>query len=430
MKRSSKISLIIVSILVAFVAAVIITIDSIATYAVHRELKQMPLDSTMSLSVGHLHIAPLAQTLLVHDVTFSLKNDSVDVSLSLPFICVNHIDIKRAVESKGQAVLLKKLILKNATVCSAFPHPEGVLELNMENLDLEVRGITYSNGVDSTLREGVTVDSIYTHPGLMALHLTKQHPPKKPYGTPQEGFAKMPIPLMIHHIKTVLDRFEFALTTPIVKYSKLSIANASADIMSVSNDKDNKMITLAYASLLPSGRAYINMALRQNKLEEVALDLLVVGAKGSMADELVRPMVGITAAVDVDTLHMNIHGNKNHVQGDFVMRYHDLEVTAHPGESPYEVINKNAGAITFFGNMLLPHANPNPLTPDNIRRYHVEGERNVMQPYPLFLVWPMVDGLKDTLLPGLFVNKRIKTAPNKPTTKQDPASRHYHVSKQ
>ncbi len=414
MTRASKICLSVAGVVLLLLVAAVVTVDSWVTYVARNEVAQALEGQPISLTFRRIHFEPFVGNIYVHGIEMEMKNDSVEVSMSIDCFSAGRMDYERAAETHGGVLVLHDLSIEGVNMQSAFPHPEGRLGLSMQDANVGIQGIMFSNGVDSTLEVGLVVDSVWANLAQMGLHLTKTHAPNAPYGTPQGAFANIPLPLDIKHIHAHVNQFDFELTTPDVPYSKISMDNAVADISSVSNAKDNKMRTYARTHLTHGGYAYVNMTLCQNRQEDVAMDVLVVGAHGSMVDDMIRPMVGITAALEIDTLRSNIRGNKHSVDGEFVMRYHDMKITAHAGESPYQIINKNADAITFFGNLLLPNANPNPLCPEDVRRYRVHADRNVMQPYPLFLIWPIVDGLKDTMLPGLFVSKRVKHESVKP----------------
>jgi len=68
---------------------------------------------------------------------------------------------------------------------------------------------------------------------------------------------------------------------------------------------------------------------------------------------------------------------------------------------------KNADFFTSAANSLIPKSNPTAVD-IHPRKYEVEWKRDVWSPYPLYLFGPCIDGIKKTMLPGLYVHKQIK----------------------
>ena len=89
------------------------------------------------------------------------------------------------------------------------------------------------------------------------------------------------------------------------------------------------------------------------------------------------------------------------------MQYHGLNVKVHKEDNiPYEIVTRNADLFTNLANSLVPKSNPTSVDPAP-RRYYVEWKRDEWKPYPLYLFGPSIDGIKKTMLPGLYVHKQV-----------------------
>ena len=74
---------------------------------------------------------------------------------------------------------------------------------------------------------------------------------------------------------------------------------------------------------------------------------------------------------------------------------------------PFEIITKNAGTINNLGNTLIPHSNPMNKHSQPMA-YQVTWKRDEHKPVELYLFGPIIDGIKKTFLPGLYVHLRTK----------------------
>lgn len=399
MKKAVKISFSIIGTFVVLIIIGLLTLDMSVLYMLRKQLEKVNSEE-MEVSIDGLHLSPLVGSASIYGVSFRQgeKNHIGYTEMHLPRVHVNNINVFRAIREKH--LELRNVKVNNLYVDALLPHPEGQMELRASDIDVVVRGISY---VDT-----IRVDSVEVDGRDFFFHLSKFHAPAKPYGMPQDGLSKIPMPLRIGRLGANLRQFDFALTTQDVPYAQLTMTDIKAMSRNITTEPNSTILVNAEAHLGHGGCAWLAFSMKQNKACNTGLELLVVDAKGAALDGLLRPLVGMTIDCNIDTIKSSLHGDKHDMNGTFMMRYHDLWVTAHKGESPYEIVNKNSGAINTIANTLLPKANPNPLTPENVRKYNVHSTRNVMQPYPLFPVMAIVDGLKDTMLPGLFVEKRVR----------------------
>lgn len=423
MKKVTKISLWTVGSLLAIVFLLLVSLDVTALYVARKQLARVNSEQ-LHIDLTGVHISLLSQSLSLFGVEVSsgVEDEIGSAHVHAARVHVNHFNVFRALRNRH--FQLSDASVYNLDVNAMLPHPEGKLQLRGQDMDIVLRGLAYSD----TLR----IDSLDVQAESFFVHLTKWHAPEKPYGMPQDGLSRMKMPLSIGRFSVDLDQFDIAMTNPDVQYAEMTITNFSALSRNIENRRNAKVVVNAEAHMAQGGCAWLCFSMTQNTACDVMFDFRVVDAKGAALDGMLRPLIGMTFDCTIDTIKTRLQGNKNGIDGDFMMRYHGLAVAVHPGESPYEVINKNSGAINSAANTLLPKANPSPLTPNNVRRYHVHADRNPMKPFLFMPIMAIVDGLKDIMLPGLFVHKKIKNTPSgiKPMAPKALPNRHSRESTQ
>jgi len=89
------------------------------------------------------------------------------------------------------------------------------------------------------------------------------------------------------------------------------------------------------------------------------------------------------------------------------MQYQGLDIKVHKEDNiPYKIITNNADLFTGIANSLIPKSNPTAVD-IHPRKYAVEWNRDEWKPYALYMFGPCIDGIKMTMLPGLFVHKQV-----------------------
>lgn len=398
MKKGAKISLWTTILLVVLVAIFVASLDMVVLRVARGQLSKLNNDE-QHLELAGVHVSLLGQSLSLYglDVQRGKAGEIGYTDMQVARVRANHVNVLRALREKH--LELHDVHLSGMDMDAIAPHAEGQIQFCAKGLEADLRTIAY--------QDTVSVDSISLTIDSLALHLTKWHAPEHPYGMPQEGLARLPMPLSIGRLAVDVAQFDFTLTTKEVKNASISATTLHALSRHI-NSGPGARITLNTEAHLPrGGHMWMGFTMVQNKACDVLFDVRVVKAKGADLNNMLRPLVGITMDCTIDTLTTQLKGNRKGIDGEFMMRYHDLAVEVHKGESPYQIVNKNAGAINSFANSLLPKSNPSPLLPDNVRRYRVHADRDPMRPFPMMPIMAMVDGMKDTLLPGLFVHKKV-----------------------
>ena len=232
-------------------------------------------------------------------------------------------------------------------------------------------------------------------------------PPKKAFIMVQEAFKDIKTPFMIHRVDAILKHLNVDLTSTDINCGNVQFNNMRATVDNITNYR-NEAVKMKGICAVGAGKMQIEMNFFANSLCEFETRLHAEQVDASFLNSLVRPLVGITCALYIDTLDTRYRGNKYKASGNFRMLYHGLKVRVHKEDDiPYKIVTRHAGAINVASYMLLPKSNP--LTPHTkAKAYTVDWQRNEWKPTELYLFGPCIDGIKKTLLPGLFIKDRTK----------------------
>lgn len=277
------------------------------------------------------------------------------------------------------------------------------------------------NIIRAVLNRQVALDTVFAGGRMMEVYEDQRYKPRKPYNMPQEDMMRQNLPLDIHHVVFNMDRMDYTLATTNINHGNLTLKNISVEASRINNRPGNTMETILCCDFPKGGSLDARLRLKMNKNSSFSADIRATGIQGREFDSFMRPLFGITFQIAVDKVESRIQGDRNTAHGDFTLLYHGLEVQAYPGESPYQIISKNAGAINFFSKGLLPKANPNLLTPDSkgllpsekVRSYDIAAKRDPMVMFQVYLIATLGDGIKKTLLPGLYISKKETTQKKK-----------------
>jgi hypothetical protein len=115
----------------------------------------------------------------------------------------------------------------------------------------------------------------------------------------------------------------------------------------------------------------------------------------------------MTCDCHVNRIDVAYKGDKTKAKGSFCMQYQGLDVLVHKEDNiPYKIITDNADLFTGIANSLIPKSNPTAVD-IRPRKYAVEWTRDLNMPFAFYLFGPCIDGVKMTMLPGLYVHKQI-----------------------
>lgn len=234
-----------------------------------------------------------------------------------------------------------------------------------------------------------------------------RYQPKHPFIMVQEAFRDIKTPFLVRRVDADLKHINIDLTSTDINCGNVQFSNVSATAENITNYR-NEAVRINGLCPVGKGSVQIGINFLANSLCEFETRMHAESVDASFLNSLIRPLVGMTCALSIDTLDTRYRGNIYKASGTFRMLYHGLKAKVHKEDDiPYKIVTRHAGIITAASNTLIPKSNP--LTPHGKpKAYTIEWKRNEWKPTELYIFGPCIDGIKKTLLPGLFIKDRTK----------------------
>lgn len=276
-------------------------------------------------------------------------------------------------------------------------------------IDMTLKQVTTSpfNPIHKALAQDMTMDKIEAEVSEMHVFRDERYVPKIVYDMPQNIMRQIPVVFDIKQVDAKINKIfiEFASTDKNI--GKLDVNTITAHVSHATNRRGATMEAKGNCKL-GQGKASAGFAMTMDKDCTWKLEMHAEEVNTSVLDHFVRPLVGITSDCQVDKLDVHYTGNSVQADGAFRMLYHGFKVEVHNDKDiPYKIIAKNAKTFTTLGNSLLPKSNPSSVDVAP-RAYKITWKRNEYKPVPLYLFGPIIDGVKKTMLPGLYVHLQTK----------------------
>lgn len=277
-------------------------------------------------------------------------------------------------------------------------------------IDLELNSVATSpfNPIRKALAQDCTLDKIDANVRRMHVIRDARLAPKVPFCTPQEFLRTVPIIFTIKEVAAVAHKLEVELYTTDVNCGKLNLPGPMyATMTNVTNKPGAVWHNRAKAPFGDKGHVDASYDMHMDR--KSSFDLAIHGKDLDLENmnPFIRPLVGITCAIHVTHLDAEYSGDQTKAEGAFCMQYHGLDIKVHKEDNiPYKIVTKHADFFTSAANSLLPKSNPTSVD-IHPRKYAAEWTRDIWSPYPLYLFGPCIDGIKKTMLPGLYVHKQI-----------------------
>ena len=383
-----------------------------------RHIEMNNLKARLHSTHSPLRLSADSLTVECHDITYNFLdsvfsyNDSV-YSLSLASAEVDLPDGQvamevHALETEDQG----SLSLGYTRIRNVLTHKQ-MADLAREPItwiDLELNSLTTSpfNPIHKVKAEDWTLEKINVDVRRMHVCRDARYAPKKPFGTPQEFLRKLPVMFQIKQVEALARRIDVELYTTATNCGKMTCKNSHAWLSNVTNHPGAIWRSHAKTPFGTNGTVDAHYDMHLDKASSFELSISGQHVELENLNSFIRPLVGITCTCHVDQIETKYKGDKSTAKGSFCFQYHGLDVRVHKEDNiPYKIVTKNADFFTSAANSLIPKSNPTAVD-IHPRKYEVEWKRDVWSPYPLYLFGPCIDGIKKTMLPGLYVHKQIK----------------------
>ena len=276
-------------------------------------------------------------------------------------------------------------------------------------IDLELNSLATSplNPLRKILTQDCSLEKIDVDVRRMHVCRDERFKPKKPFGTPQEFLRQIPLLFRIRKIEALARKIDVELFTTDINCGKLHCQDIRLWLTNVSNHPGTVWHNHAKAPFGKKGHIDATYDIHMDKASSFSLAMKGQEIELEDMNPFIRPLVGITCTCHVDDIDASYKGDKDKTTGTFCMQYHGLDVLVHKEDNiPYKIVTDHADLFTNLANSLVPKSNPTAVD-IRPRRYSVEWTRDVWSPYPLYLFGPCIDGIKKTMLPGLYVHKQV-----------------------
>lgn len=280
-------------------------------------------------------------------------------------------------------------------------------------IDIELNHLHTSplNPIRKVQAQDYTLESLQVDVRRMHVCRDTRYKPKHPFGTPQAFLMALPVHFAIHQINAAVHTMDLEVVTTEKNHGTFHIRNARGQLSNITNHPGATWYNIAKAPFGDQGHVEARYTMHMDK--QASFEVQIEGSELEIKDlnGFLRPLIGVTCECHINRLDAHYKGDREMAKGEFCMQYHGLNVAIHKEDPiPYDILAKNADLFAGVANALIPKSNPTAvdIAP---RKYHVEWIRDEWKPYPLYLFGPCIDGVKMTMLPGLFVHKQVQENP-------------------
>ena len=276
-------------------------------------------------------------------------------------------------------------------------------------VDMELNSVTISpfNPIRKALAQDYTLDAIQADAKRLHVHVDIRYQPVRYYSTPQEFLMSLPVRFHIKQVSAIARKVDIEFSPTKTNHGIMHIKNAHAQISHITNRPGAIWYNVAKAPFGKKGSAEASFHMHMDKKATFELALKGTDIETEDLNSFIRPLVSMTTKCHISLLDIAYTGDNKKAVGEFLMQYEGMEIQIHKEDKiPYEVITKNADLFAGIANSLIPKSNPGGLD-SYPRRYNVQWDRDDKIPYPLYVFGPWIDGIKMTMLPGLYIHKLV-----------------------
>lgn len=275
-------------------------------------------------------------------------------------------------------------------------------------IDLHLNSVVISplNPFRMDFSKGIAISQITVNGDRFEAFRDARLEPTHPYPMPQTVLMQIKLPIKIDAIDAKLNTLDVGVLCSDKNLGKMQIKNVTASICDFSNKRGSTTVINAIAHI---GDGKVNGVIKMYMNKAGKFDIEIKG-KDINTNELAhmtRPLAAIELNCAIDSMHLKYSADNERLGGNVLFAYHGLNGKVYGTDDiPFKIISKNAGALEYFVNHLIPKSNPRAGLKEPLA-YHVEYVRKDMQPVPLYLVMPVILGAVETYLPGFFVSKKV-----------------------
>ena len=400
MKRILLFILALLASLLFLVGCVFVGVNLSAKRIVNQQIAEAlaPVDSTLTVRVGGVRVHPLRKNIVIKRIKMNWDKEALGASVGSLTVGLDQ-PIRMKDITFGYTIEPLELAPRLGN------RPCTWVSLSLDSL--RVSPMDWQTLLKSEKPE-ILIDSVFVYAQEVNVLRDLRFKSDTVYPTPQDALLAIPVPLVIHGIRAVIPTVNVKIATTNINEGGIVLRHIRANIGNVTNRRNAQMRVIAQGHLGDKAPLSMRLTFKNDTARTFITKMKVDAVPMSLFNTFSYPLVGISVDGKVDSIRADYTGNTSVVKGSFMMAYHDLSAKVDKqADIPYTIISKNAGAINFAVDAFIPKANPKTVSNKPIA-YQVEWTYNPHQLYPVNLLGPVFDGIKKTLLPGLYIHKRVK----------------------
>jgi len=258
-----------------------------------------------------------------------------------------------------------------------------------------------------TLENGFFLDTLYANVSSLDIFRDARNTIKQPYHLPQTYITELSYPFVVHCVKANIDRINIRLAMTKANIGRLGLGPIHLNISNVTPIRNSVISTTACGKM---GNGNVNAVFKMtvNDNCDWHLQLKASHIDAHHLDNMLYPLVGLRIGCDIHSITADYGGNTTLATGTYCMTYNNVDLYADKNSNtPFKIVKDLSGLINSADKTIIHPANPTKEGKEPVA-YHVQWKNNPWVNPAMFYVGPIVDGCIETMLPGLFVHKRVK----------------------
>lgn len=258
-----------------------------------------------------------------------------------------------------------------------------------------------------SLEKGFFLDTLYADISKLSVFRDARYEVKQPYQLPQAYLTQLSYPFVVHCVKANVNKINIQMALTKQNIGKLDLGPIRLKISNVT-PIPNSVITTNATGRMGTANLQAVFDMTVNKACDWHLRLNATNLDVHHLDSMLYPIVGMTIGCDIHRIQADYGGDTALATGTYCMEYDHVDIFADKNSnSPIKIVRDLSGLINSAGKTIIHPANPT--TPDKAPvAYQVKWKNNPWVNPALFYIGPVIDGCIETMLPGLFVHKRVK----------------------
>jgi len=299
----------------------------------------------------------------------------------------------------------------------AGEEPVSLIDMHLDSLYTSSKNIVKEV---YTLENGFFLDTLYANVSSLNIFRDARNNVKEPYCLPQTYLTQLSYPFVVHCVKANINHINISMALTKENIGKLSLGPIHLNISNVTPIRNSVISTSASGKI---GKGNVNAVFKMTVNESCNwhMKLNARNMDAHHLDPLLYPLFGMRIGCNIHSITADYGGDVQLAQGTYCMTYDHVDLFADKNSnSPIKIVKDLSGLINSADKTIIHKANPTVQGKAPIA-YHVQWKNNNMVNPAMFYIGPVVDGCIETMLPGLFVHKRVKNPKankaNKPVKK-------------